>query len=328
MADVAADHSMKRGARPARARIAAYALPMILLLFVVCFSFLVPDIFPTVRTLRTLLRTESVSAILAIALLFPLVIGEFDISIAAILGLAAILVTGLPALQGVPLMLALPIAIAVCGLVGLVNGLLIVGIGINALVATLGMSVIVTGLVFWYTGGNTIFNNVPPELSLLADTSFFGVPTPALFLFTVAAMAWYVLEQTPLGRYFYAIGGSRQAAGLAGIDVKRLTILAFVLAGILAGLAGVLQAAQLGSGNPNIGPPFLLPAFASAFLGATAIKVNRFNVPGTIIAVFTVAVGINGLQLLGAPFFIAPIFQGLALILAVTATILLRRNVR
>src|SRR5580704_7479946 len=98
MADVAADHSMKRGARPARARIAAYALPMILLLFVVCFSFLVPDIFPTVRTLRTLLRTESVSAILAIALLFPLVIGEFDISIAAILGLAAILVTGLPAL--------------------------------------------------------------------------------------------------------------------------------------------------------------------------------------------------------------------------------------
>jgi ribose transport system permease protein len=314
--------------RSMRIKIASYALPIILVLFVAIFSVAAPDIFPTARTLRTLLRTESVSAILAIALIFPLVIGEFDISIAAVLGLGAILATGLPSLEGIPIALAIPAAIIACGLVGLVNGMLIVKIGVNALVATLGTSVIVTGLVFWYTGGNVIYTNIPVELTKLANTSVLGIPTPAVFLIIVAAAAWYILEQTPLGRYLHAIGGSKEAARLAGLPVAFLTILAFVLAGVLAGLAGVLQSAQLGSGNPNIGPPFLLPAFASAFLGATAIRVNKFNVLGTIIAVFTVAVGIDGLQLLGVPFFIAPIFQGVALIIAVTAAIFLRRDGR
>ncbi|WHA42606.1 ABC transporter permease [Agrobacterium larrymoorei] len=307
-------------------RWAPYALPAILVLFILVFSVLVPDIFPTLRTLKTLLRTESVAAILAIALIFPLIVSEFDVSIAAVLGLSAILVTGLPSLQGLPLPVAVLISISVCGLIGFINGVMIVRIGISALVATLGSSVIVTGMVFWYTNGNVIYNDIPPQLFLLAQTDVFGVPAPAVFLIVVAVAAWYVLELTPLGRYLYAIGGSKPAAELAGVNVKGLTILAFVIAGVLAGLAGILQAAQLGSGNPSVGPPFLLPAFASAFLGATAIKINRFNVLGTVVAVFTVAVGITGLQLLGMPFYAAPIFQGAALIIAVSASIYLKRR--
>ncbi|MER2537573.1 MAG: ABC transporter permease [Rhizobiaceae bacterium] len=311
---------------PVGVRIAGLALPVILLLFVVVFSVLQPDIFPTASMARTILRTESVAAILAIALIFPLVIGEFDVSIAAVLGLGAILVTGLPSLQGVPLALAVVLSILACATVGLINGLLIVKVGINALVATLGISVIVTGLVYWYTNGGVIYQNIPKALPALAQQNLLGIPLPAIFLAIVATGAWYVLECTPLGRYLYAIGGSKEAARLSGINVDGLVILAYVVAGVLAGLAGILQAAQLGSGNPNIGPPFLLPAFAAAYLGATAFRVNTFNVPGTIVAVFTVAVGITGLQLLGIEFFIAPIFQGVSLILAVIAVRYLRRE--
>lgn len=324
MTDAAQTETRRR--RPLSTRLAAFALPAILVLFVLVFSALKPEIFPTVRTLHTLLRTESVSAIVAIALLFPLVVGEFDVSVGSVLGLGAILVTGLPSLQGLPLGPAIAIALLACAFVGLVNGLLVVKVGINALVATLGMSVIVSGLVLWYTGGNVIYSDIPPSLTQLANMNFVGVPLPAIFLIVVAGIAWYTLDLTPLGRYLYAVGGSKEAARLSGLNVERLTILAFVISGLLSGLAGVLQSAQLGSGNPNIGPPFLLPAFAAAFLGATAIRINTFNIPGTIIAVFTVATGITGLQLLGVEFFVAPIFQGVALIAAVAAARYLRRE--
>jgi ribose transport system permease protein len=194
------------------------------------------------------------------------------------------------------------------------------------LVATLGVSVIVTGSVLWYTNGNVFYTGIPQELPRLAQETFLGVPLPAIFMLVIALGAWYTLEATPVGRYFYAVGGSKEAAKLSGLNVSRLTILAFVISGALAGFAGVLQSAQLGSGNPNVGPPFLLPAFASTFLGATAIKVGSFNVWGTVIAVFTVAVGISGLQLMGVEFFIGPIFQGGALLVAVVATRLLIRE--
>jgi ribose transport system permease protein len=306
-------------AQPLGLRVARYALPTVFVLFVIFFSIAVPDLFPTFDTVTTLLRTESVSAILAIALIFPLVIGRFDVSVGANLGLGAILATGLPSLQGLPLGVSVVLAILGCALIGLINGLFIAKVGINALVTTLGTSIVVTGSVAWYTHGNVLYTNVPKALPYFSELSLFGFPAPALVLIVVAAIAWYTLDHTPLGRQFYAVGGSAEAAHLSGINVTRLTLVAFVISGFLSGVAGVLEASQLGSGNPNVGPPFLLPAFAAVFLGATAFKVGVFNVFGTVLAVFTVAVAISGLQLMGVEFFVAPIFQGVALIAAVTA---------
>ena len=318
-APIAAERSRK----PIGIRLASLALPAIFVLFIVLFSIAEPTMFPTYRTVVTLLRTESVAAILALALIFPLIVGQFDLSVGAVLGLGAILVTGLPSQQGLPLVPSLAIAVLACGAIGLINGLLVAKVGINALVATLGTSVITTGGVLWYTRGNVFYTDIPRELPQLAQASVLGVPLPAVFLLVVALLSWYVLEKTPAGRYLYAVGGSSEAAALSGINVSRWTVLSFVISGLLAGFAGVLQSAQLGSGNPNVGPPFLLPAFAAAFLGATAIRVGTFNVWGTVLAVFTVAVGITGLQLMGVEFFVAPIFQGVALLVAVSATRLL-----
>ncbi|MEA2494419.1 MAG: ribose transport system permease protein, partial [Thermoleophilaceae bacterium] len=242
------------------------------------------------------------------------------------LGLGAILATGLAAKQGLPAGAAIAAALAVCTLVGVVNGFLVAGIQINPFIATLGMSTILSGATLWYANGSIISEGVPQVLIDAGQNTFLGLPLPVWYLIVIAAVAWYVTEFTPLGRYLFAVGGSFEAARLSGLNVRGLTILTFTLSGLLAGLAGVLQGAELGSGNPTVGPSFLLPAFAAAFLGATTLKVGSFNVPGTLIAVFFLAFGVNGLELNGVAAYIEPIFNGAALIIGVSFVRLLRRE--
>jgi ribose transport system permease protein len=145
-------------------------------------------------------------------------------------------------------------------------------------------------------------------------------------MIVIAAVGWYVLEHTPYGRYLYAIGGSKEAARLAGVNVRRLTFSCFMVSALLGAIAGLLTASRMGSGDPTTGPSFLLPVLAGALLGAAAYKPGTYNIAGTIIAVFTLAVGVTGLQLLGAPFWIEPVFNGAALIIAVGVTRYLQKE--
>jgi ribose transport system permease protein len=309
-----------------RSFLARFALLGVLLAFVVFFSIARPDTYFTVDNLTTTLSQQAVLGILVIALILPLVIGEFDLSVAANLGLGAILVTGLPAKSGVGLVPAMVLTLVACSAVGLVNGLLVARVGINSLIVTLGMSTIVSGGVLWYTNGAVIYNGIPPGLGDIANADVLGIPLPGVCLFVVAVVTWFVLEQTPFGRYLYALGGSKEASELSGLPVRKLTVAAFVLCGLLAGVAGILQAGLLGVGNPTVGPPFLLAAFAAVFLGATAVQVGVFNVWGSMIAVFTLAAGITGLQLMGVAFYVAPVFQGVALLVAVIVVRVIRKE--
>jgi ribose transport system permease protein len=144
----------------------------------------------------------------------------------------------------------------------------------------------------------------------------------------VAILAWYVLEHTPVGRFLYATGGAPEAARLAGLPTKRLIFGAFVICGLVAGFAGLLATAQFGAGSPDIGPPYLLSAFAAAFLGSTQLKHGRVNIWGAVIAVYVLAIGVKGLQLAGAPFWVSELFNGLALIVAVAAAVHERKTFR
>lgn len=298
---------------------ARIALPVILLLFIVIFSLLRPETFFTTSNLSTTLNLQAVLTILCIGLLLPLIVGELDLSIAANLGLSVILTTGLTSQSGWPLPLAILTAICASTLIGIINGLLVTRVGINSFIVTIAMSALVVGAIGGYTQGNVFYDNIPESLPAVARGDFLGIPKPVIYAGVVALIVWYVLSSTPLGRYLYAIGGSRDAARLSGISVRNLTLAAFAGAGFLAGVAGVIQASILGSGNPTVGPPFLLPAYAAVFLGATAVQPGVFNVWGTVIAVITVQVGTTGLVLMGAPFWIEPVFQGAALLIAVTA---------
>jgi ribose transport system permease protein len=179
------------------------------------------------------------------------------------------------------------------------------------------MSSILLAGTEWITGGGQIANGVSATFTGIGQNQVWGLPLPVFYMVALAIVLWWLLEYTPIGRYLYGIGGNPQAARLAGIRVGRVTTGAFLLSGLVAAFSGVVLAAQLGSASPDVGGPFLLPAFSAVFLGATQVFPGRVNVPGTLIAIFLLATGVKGLQLAGAPSYINDLFNGAALIIAV-----------
>lgn len=297
--------------------LARYGLVMILVLLVVGFSLAKPGSFATWNNYRSILNNQAVIVLLALGAMMPLVVGEFDLSVAGILGVAQALATGLCALQGLPPALAVPLSIIAGAALGLINGLVIVKLKINAFVTTLASSTVMGGLVIWYTNGSPIYQGVPHSLTTLARGSELGVPLPVIYLAVAAAALWFILGKLPIGRRLYAVGGNRRAAQLTGIRGDRVVIACFITSGVFAALAGVVLGSELGSVVPGGEGTYLLPAFAGAFLGATAIQPGRFNPLGTVLAAYTLSVAVSGLQQLGAPAWVQPVFNGTVLVVAV-----------
>jgi ribose transport system permease protein len=243
--------------------------------------------------------------------------GQFDLSIGYGIGLAHILAVGLQVKAGLPWPLAIVIVIALGAGIGLVNGLLVRFAKIDSFIATLGVGTILYATSEWYTGGQQISGTLPPAFIALNGAAPLGIPIPAVYVLAIAIALWIAFEYLPIGRYLYAIGSNERAAELIGIPITRYVIGAFVASGVVTAIAGVVLAAKLQVGQSNIGPEYLLPAFVGALLGSTSVKPGRVNVWGTIIAVLILAVGISGIQQMGASFFIEPLFNGLTLIIAV-----------
>jgi ribose transport system permease protein len=201
-------------------------------------------------------------------------------------------------------------------LVGLVNGILVTRIKIDSFIATLGTGTVLYGLNSWYTGGQQVLASLPPAF-LAISGNIWVVPAPAVYALIVSLALWLVFEYLPLGRYLYVLGASPRAAELNGIAARRYITLGFVAAGTLASFAGVVLQSQLQVGQSSVGQEYLLPAFTAALLGATSIRPGRVNVWGTVLAVAVLAITVAGLNQLGAPFFVEPLFNGSMLILAV-----------
>jgi ribose transport system permease protein len=310
--------------RFAPTKLSGLGLPALLVAFILVFSTLSPTTFATFANAKTVLSTQSVLAVLALAALLTLVVGEFDLSLGAQMGLSALLVPGLSANHFISIPLAVAAAVVATTLVGLLNGLLVTKLKISSFIATIGTAALIGALVLAYSGGSVIFDGVPPQLLHISLFAPFGVPAPIIYVAVIGLLIWALLERTPWGRYMFAVGGSKDAARLSGINTELVTLVTFTLAGCLTGLAGVIESGQLGSGNPSVGPSFLLPAFAAAFLGATSFRVGQFNVWGTLTAVVTIATGVAGLNILGMPDWAEPAFNGFALLVAVTLTRYLR----
>uniref|UniRef100_UPI003F58F764 ABC transporter permease n=1 Tax=Mycolicibacterium obuense TaxID=1807 RepID=UPI003F58F764 len=285
----------------------------------VLFSVLLPYTFPTTANASAILGNEAVGMMLAIALLIPVVAGHFDLSVASILTLAMIASIGLFQFFSVPIWVACIAGPAIGAAIGLINGFCVAWLQINSLVATLATGSCALGAALWWTNGSIFAENVPASFRALGER-LLGIPLPIVYTVIVCVIAWWVLERTPVGRYLYAIGDNPDAARLVGLPTAGLTTAAFVASGTIAGTAGVIQAAILGSGNPQVGASFLLPAFAAVFLGATVFHIGRYNVVGTVVAVLLLAVMVAGLQQFGLPFYIEPLLKGAILLAAVAFT--------
>lgn len=299
---------------------ARYTLAVALVLVVVVFSLAKPDSFPTYTNAVSILSSQTVLLTLALGALFALVVGEFDLSVGYTLGFTAMILAVLTTEAGVPVIPAIVIAILVGGLIGAINGTLILRLRVNAFIATLASGTVLQGLTLWISSGQVVAG-VPSSITEIGRTKVLDMPILVFVAVAFAVVVWLVLEKTPVGRYLYATGLGRAAARLAGVRTGVLLAGAFVVSGLLAGVAGVMQTAILGAANPDVGAQYLLPVFAAGFLGATAIRPGRFNVGGTVLALLLLAVGIAGLTQLGAPLWVSPVFNGLALIIAVALAV-------
>ena len=306
-----------------------YALPVLFIAMLIFFSVWsqTSSTFPTSANIKNVLGNEAVSGILAIAIVIPLVCGVFDFSVGSVAGLSQVLCAGFMAHLGANVVVAVLGAIAIGALIGLSNGNTVARIGVNSLIVTLGVATICLGIVEWYTKGQSIITGISPHLVSVGTGDWLGIPRTVYYLAVIALAAYYLLEHTPFGRYLHSIGSNPEAARLVGLPVKRYILLSFVISGALAGVAGVLLVARNGGASPQVGTVTdTLQALSAAYLGATAIKPGRFNIPGTLIAILFLSFTVTGLSLAGVANWINDVFNGAALFVAVLISTIIGRK--
>ncbi len=320
---------MNEGRERALGWLERYALVLVFIAVLIFFSLWgeTSGTFTTSANIKNVLGNQAVLGVLSLAIMFPLVCGEFDFSVGPVAGLAQVLCAGFMARLGMPIGVAVLLGLAVGALVGIVAGLTVARIGVNSLIVTLGISAVLSGIVIWYTNSQSIITGISTRLTDFGSGDWFGIPRTVYVLALVAALVYYLLEHTPFGRYLYSIGSNPRAARLVGLPVERLVMLSFILSGTLAALAGVLLVARNGGASPQVGTVSdSLQALTAAFLGATAIRPGRFNVVGTLVAVFFLAFCITGLSLAGVASWINDVFTGTVLFVAVLLSTILGRR--
>jgi ribose transport system permease protein len=308
-----------------------YALVVAWALVIVVFGALRPSTYLSAANFQSMLSSQAVLLVLALGLLLPLVTGNFDLSMAANLTFSSILLAILQTEDNIPLVPAILIVMA-CGVViGAVNGLLIVALGIDSFIVTLGVGTILQGLTFEISNSQT-FSGISSQLiNFSANYRFLGVGLGFWYGVLLTLLLAYLFTFTALGRRMLFVGRNAEVSRLSGVPVARIQLGAMVGAGLIASLAGVLYTGTQGAADPSSGLEFLLPGFAACFLGSTAVQPGRFNPIGTFVAVFFLVSGITGLQILGAQSYVQQLFYGFALVLAVALSKLpqrLRRAVR
>jgi ribose transport system permease protein len=219
---------------------------------------------------------------------------------------------------GLPAGVAAVLAVLVCAGVGAISGFIVVRLRVNSFIATLGTSQVLLAAVLFISGNRQLVTDFPKSYSDLGTNSVAGVPLVLVYLLVLAAVLWFVLEHTPIGRYVYATGGNEPAARLTGVRTDRVIWGSLIVSGAIAGLAGVVFSMRSGIFTSSIGPGYLFPAVAAVFLGASQFQ-QRPNVWGTLIAYFALAFGIQGLALSSSSGAVwsQPLFEGFALIIAV-----------
>lgn len=303
-------------------------LPVVLVVAVLLFSFATGPlgvVFRSHQNVSNLLSTYAVTGLVAIAMVIPAVAGSFDLSPSAVAGISNVVVATAISTYKLPVGVAVLIGLLIGAVVGFTLGWLVAKVGLDPFIVTFGVLTLFGGLASLYTNDQLIIAGIPNWFTALGNNTVIGVPMPFFIVVVVAIAVWYLLSQVPYGRHLESIGSNREAARLVGVDVTRSIWVAFVLSGVIAGAAGVLQTIRTGTGDPGTTSQFLNPAFAALFLGATMIRPGKYNVWGTLIGVYLIGVAVSGFTLLGASTWVQPVFNGGALVLAVLLSTLVGR---
>lgn len=294
-----------------------YALVLVWIAMSVVYLVLMPTRFGSWGAFSSIFGSQQVLVFLAMSAMITLVVGEFDLSIASVMGISATLVPVLAGIHGWNIWLACLVAIGVCLLAGAVNAFFVVVMDVSSFVVTLGTGTLLIGLAQFVSGSNIVSVN-SPQLSALAIHEFLGMPVSFYYGILLAVALAYLLGWTPLGRSMIVVGANPEVARLAGIRVQRIRAGAYLAGALLAGLAGILLVATVGGFDSSTSGTYLLPALAAVFLGTAVVQPGMFNPIGTIISIYFLTTGIFGLQLLGFSGWIQNAFYGAGLVVAVT----------
>ena len=286
-------------------------------LLIVVFGIWIPHLFLTTSTLHTIADEEPVTMMLGLAVLIPLIGGNFDLSVGAVANLSGILAVVMQNNHHWSVGESIALALVTSLFIGAVNGFLIVKWHVNSFIVTLGMSTLLAALLDIVTANSQPLIPSSNAWNNLATFQVGGFEAYVFYAFICAFIVWWLLDHTPFGRYLYAIGANKEASRLAGVRVDRWVWLSMVLSATISGVAGVLYCSASGPAL-TFGPSLLLPAFAACFLGATQLRPGRFNVWGSVLAVYVLAIGVSGLQLVTGQQWINELFNGVALIGAVS----------
>lgn len=288
-------------------------------LFIIVFGILRPSVFLTASNFQVTVSQGVVTIVLGLAFLVPLCAGAYDLSIGAMMELSLSVMTWGTIHTGLPVVVLAIVAVLLCCLVGMVSGVLVVKFGVNSLIATLGVSEVLAAVELLISNNTVIVGRYSNGFENLGNHNVAGVPLVLIYLLVIAFVTWFVLEETPAGRSLFAVGGNSEAARLAGVRVNAVIFRSLVASAGIAGLGGVIYAMQVGTYSAGAGAGLLFPALAAVFFGASQFS-GRPNVWGTVVAFFALAFGVKGLQIVYGPgsFWIDPLFQGLALVIAVS----------
>jgi ribose transport system permease protein len=303
--------------RPLRARLAGHA-PLITLILLCAVTALMTNRFLSPFNLSNILVQSSIMAVIAMGMTFVIVGGGFDLSVGSTVALSGCVAAMLMPLGGVAL--GVIGGLAAGAVVGLVNGFVIAVLGVNPFITTLGTMVLVRGVVFIITSGAPIGDEgLPPAFVAFGSQRLFGVHYLVWVPVVLLALLTFVMHSTPYGRRVYATGGGREAAYLSGVPVRRVIASTYIWCGALAGLAGVMLAARLQSGQPTAGEFYELTAIAAVVLGGASLHGGEGTPAKSVIGVFIMVVLGNALNLLNVDSYWQRVAVGVVIIAAAAA---------
>jgi ribose/xylose/arabinose/galactoside ABC-type transport system permease subunit len=276
---------------------------------------LTTDTFLSVANLTNVARQVSINGILAVGVTFVLLTAGVDLSLGSVVALSGVACATFAHPGDHPVIVPIAVGLLTGAACGLVNGVLVTRGGVAPFIVTLGMMTVARGLALIVSGGRPVAN-MSDELTALAG-DFLGIPIPVLCFAGVALVAWFFLRNFRLGRHIYAVGGNENAARAAGVPVERVKLFAYGLCGLLTGLAGVVLAARITTGQPNAGQAYELDAIAAVVIGGTSLAGGVGTITGTLLGVLLIGVINNGLDLLGVSSYYQAVIKGVIIVGAV-----------
>lgn len=267
--------------------------------------------------LANLLRQVSINALISFGMTFVILTGGIDLSVGSILALSTALMAGLMKGGTDPIL-----AMIVCGLIGVIlgtlNGLIITVGRVAPFIATLATMTIFRGATLVYTDGRPISGlSSNPFFTAFGGGDIGGLPIPAITMFVMFLLLWFVLSKTTLGRKTYAVGGSEKVSFIAGIRISRVKVFAYAITGLLCAIAGIIITSRLNSAQPTAGTGYELDAIAAVVLGGTSLVGGKGRLSGTLVGALIIGTLTNGLNILNVSSFYQQVVKGVVILLAV-----------